>query len=554
MLDLSMRFLTIIFFSITLLYSEDDTPKNKYWVLLLDKNTPSNFDKIKLVKKLNMKTKFRREKVFNHDLTTFYDWPVNQEYLNDIQEIGVELLTISRWLNAVSIMGTERQQEEISNLPFVKKIKPVLSFRRPLTNSHPIINRSNRTREQPLEYGNSQEQIEQIGCDLAHDAGFTGDGIRILVMDTGFSLDHEVFDSLNVIAEWDFVNDDSNTENETEEEDQNSQHNHGTMVLSTIAGYSSGNLIGPAYNSEYLLAKTEMVAEEVQIEEDNYIAGLEWGESNGADIVSTSLGYLDWYTYEDMNGDVALTTIAIDIAVKLGMVCVTAAGNEGNSSWGYIIAPADADSVISVGAVRSNGTIASFSSHGPTYDGRIKPEVCARGSGTACANPSGNGYITSSGTSFAAPLVGGSAALILSVHPDWTPMMVREALMQTASQASAPDTNYGYGIINVWDAINYSSFDSAITPHIPLDYSLSDGYPNPFNSGVTLSLDLQTSGWLSTTIHDIEGREVELLFRQKMTAGKHQIVWAPRGHPAGVYFISLTDGFSTITKKITYLK
>ena len=146
-----------------------------------------------------------------------------------------------------------------------------------------------------------------------------------------------------------------------------------------MAANQPGSLIGPAFKSEYLLAKTEMVEQEIQAEEDNYVAGLEWGEENGAQVVSTSLGYLDWYTYEDLDGNTVVTTNAIDIAVRLGLTCVTAAGNEGNSSWYYIIAPADADSVISVGAVNVNDMLATFSSHGPTYDGRIKPEVCARG-------------------------------------------------------------------------------------------------------------------------------------------------------------------------------
>ena len=321
-----------------------------------------------------------------------------------------------------------------------------------------------------------------------------------------------------------------------------------------MAGNKPGSLIGPAFDSEYLLAKTEMVVDEAQIEEDNYVAGLEWGESNGADVVSTSLGYLDWYTYEDLNGDIAVTTIAVDIAVGLGMVCVTAAGNEGNDSWYYIITPADADSVISVGAVRSNGSIASFSSHGPTYDGRIKPEVCARGYATACASPSGQGYTAASGTSLAAPLVGGAVAAILSAHPDWSPMMVREALMETASQSSTPDNDYGYGIIDVWDAINYSGFESIDPDPVPLKYSLSEGYPNPFNSGVGFSLDLTSSGNLSAIVYYTEGKEVEVLFQKYLTRGEHQFIWAPKNQPAGVYFITISDGFASITRKVTYLK
>ena len=162
-----------------------------------------------------------------------------------------------------------------------------------------------------------------------------------------------------------------------------------------------------------------MVEQEIQQEEDNYVAGLEWGEQNGADVVSTSLGYLDWYTYDDMDGNTAVTTNAIDIAVGLGMVCVTAAGNEGSDNWYYIIAPADADSVLAVGAVDANGDLAYFSSHGPTSDGRIKPEICARGVSTwACSSYDMTGYNNYNGTSLSTPLVAGAAALLIQSPPE----------------------------------------------------------------------------------------------------------------------------------------
>ena len=159
-----------------------------------------------------------------------------------------------------------------------------------------------------------------------------------------------------------------------------------------------------------------------------------------------------------MDGNTAITTIGVDIAVSLGVVCVTAAGNSGNDSWYYIIAPADADSVISVGAVSDNGDIVSFSSHGPTYDGRIKPELCARGRQTWCVNPnSTTNYSRLSGTSLACPLVGGAAALIIQARPEWTAMEVREAMMLTASMSDSANNNYGYGILDAVNAISYEA-------------------------------------------------------------------------------------------------
>ncbi|NQV13899.1 S8 family serine peptidase, partial [bacterium] len=164
----------------------------------------------------------------------------------------------------------------------------------------------------------------------------------------------------------------------------------------------------------------------------------------------------DWYTYADLDGETAVTTNGVDLAVSMGLVCVTAAGNEGNDDWYYIIAPADADSVISVGAVDSLNNIASFSSHGPTYDGRIKPEVLAQGVATfAAGTASPESFIYGNGTSLSTPLVAGAAVLILEAHPNWTPMMVRESLMMTADENSSPNNTRGFGLIDVMAAINY---------------------------------------------------------------------------------------------------
>ncbi len=180
------------------------------------------------------------------------------------------------------------------------------------------------------------------------------------------------------------------------------------------------------------------------------MAATEWAEALGAEVVSSSLGYIDWYTFEDMNGEVAVTTIAADRAVDLGVVVVTAVGNERDNPWGHLIAPADGFGVIAVGAVDSNGTVAYFSSPGPTFDGRIKPEVVALGINNWLADnaPGDNDYRRGSGTSFATPLVAGVAALLLEIYPEWTPDQVRAALLDTASLSLNPDNNLGWGIVN----------------------------------------------------------------------------------------------------------
>ena len=383
---------------------------------------------------LDQRTIDRRAKngIQTNDL--WYDLTISKNYIDQISSLGITIKNESRWLNAISVICTLSDLERIAAFSFIKEIKPVVGHQKRSNIEYPDISPYSRD----FDYGNALEQIEQINVNELHEQGYTGSGVRILVMDTGFNLTHNAFTDINVIYQWDVIQDDQETANETDDEYAVGQDHHGTSVLSTIAGNESGEFMGVAFDSEFLLAKTEDVSQEIQLEEDNYVVGLEWGEENGADVVSTSLGYLDWYEYSDMDGNTAVTTIAVDIAVGLGVVCVTAAGNSGSSDWYYIIAPADADSVISVGAVSENGTIASFSSYGPSSDGRIKPEVCAMGSQTWCVNPNSNtNYSRLSGTSLACPLVAGAAALIIQARPEWSAMQVRDAIMMTASMADS---------------------------------------------------------------------------------------------------------------------
>ncbi|MFQ6677782.1 MAG: S8 family serine peptidase [Fidelibacterota bacterium] len=507
---------------------------------------------------LSEKTISRRQKM-NKDYT-WYDRQISIDYIQAVSKIGVTIHRQSNWLNAVSVSGTNKQIQKIYNLPFVNKIQPVARFVR--KNSE-LFTPSFNSKTIPTDtsfYGFAWEQMDQINCNTAHDAGYFGQGIRVLILDTGFNTELSVFDSLNIVDEWDFINNDGNTANETD--DALSQHNHGTMVFSAMAGYDPGNLVGPAYGAEFLLAKTEDVTSESIVEEDNYVAALEWGEQNGADIASSSLGYLDWYSYCDMDGNTAVTTNAVDIAVNLGMVCVTSAGNWGTSSpppnpcdtlYYYISAPADADSVIAVGAVNSEGLIASFSSHGPTHDGRIKPEICARGVSTWCTQPNSNSYRTASGTSLAAPLVGGAAAVILSANPGWTPMQVREAMIMTADKSDIPDNDYGYGVIDVMAAIDYvtNSIDKEI---IPNSYSIINVYPNPFNSTATILLTVDIKHKSQLRIYDINGRLVEILLDEIVNPGKTKIEWNAANNPSGLYILQLKTKNNIYTKKITHIK
>ena len=530
------------------------------WIMFKDKGP--NVAARKQNVTLHPKTLERRKKLFSEPVT-WYDVPVHQKYINRIISVGVEVRRESKWLNALSVFASMDQIQTIAGMNFVTRIQPVAKLRR---GKHKTINNmthNERRNSSLMDYGLAQTQIEMMNCDLAHDIGYFGQGVRILVIDTGFDLTHEAFDSLHVIDQWDFINDDNNTANETDSETHDNQHNHGTSVLSIMGAYVPGTLIGPAFGSEYLLAKTEIVAEEIQQEEDNYVAALEWGEANGADVVNSSLGYLDWYSYCDMDGNTAITTIGVDIAASLGLVCVTSAGNWANedppedpceSLSYYISAPADADSVIAVGAVSADSLIVYFSSRGPSYDGRIKPEVSALGVGVAAANPSGGYSEFYSGTSASSPLVAGVAAVLLSANPQWTNMEVREALMMTASQADMPNNDYGYGLVNIWSAIFYNYSGSTIPPQRPASFSLNTVYPNPFNPSVTLSISMARASLVTINIFDINGRRITTICNELLDIGDHHFIWNATAQPSGIYIVRSTAGQTALSQKITLIK
>ncbi|MFQ6082723.1 MAG: S8 family serine peptidase [Candidatus Aminicenantia bacterium] len=426
----------------------------KIWIFFTDKGivsqtqlkTELDLMRISLTdRSLKRRAKVRAEK----NLVDYLDLPIFQTYVYQVSQIVKKVRTQSRWLNAISAEATSAQISEVAKLHFVRKIALVNSFRK----NEPPIYKSfiKRGYEIPdFEYGYSWEQLIQIKVPKLHQLGYSGKGVLVCIMDSGFRKTHEVFQYASVVAEWDFVNGDNDVQYDSNDPNDYSD-SHGTATWSVLGGYKQGELIGSAYGADFLLAKTEHADLEKPIEEDYWVAGVEWADSYGVDVVSSSLGYLDWYTFKDMDGNTAVTTIAADRAVSLGIVIVTAVGNERDTPWGHIVAPADGNLVIAVGAVDWKGRIAPFSSPGPTFDGRIKPEVCACGVDTYIAynGRKGNyGYVFGSGTSFSTPLVAGVVALMLEIHPDWTPMQVRSALLNTASHKDHPTNDYGWGIVD----------------------------------------------------------------------------------------------------------
>ena len=456
----------------TLLESDRDASKIKVWISFTDKGLASEQERSAALaaaaNDLDAHSAARRARVFGQVLVDEFDLPLCESYLETLESQGVELLHQSRWLAAVSARAPLEVLARVAKLPFVRSIRLVASARR----------RANPTLPPPppppappwgglegsrthLDYGPSLGQFEEIHIVSAHRRGLSGAGVRIAFLDTGYWRDHPCFQRMlaegRLLDQWDFIGRDGETQDEAG--DPAGQHNHGTSTLSLVAGYEEGELIGAAYGAQFLLAKTEDVSSETPVEEDYWVAAAEWAERRGADVLSSSLSYTEWYDYSDMDGETAVTTLAADIAVSRGVVVCVAAGNWGTQDWYYIGAPADCKSGIAVGASQPDGSMWDDSSHGPTFDGRIKPEVVARGALTYTAVvPGGHGgsdlYRELDGTSVACPLVAGAAALILEANPTWTPAEVRAALIETADTFDTPDDHRGYGRIDVTAAID----------------------------------------------------------------------------------------------------
>ncbi len=430
----------------------------------------------------------RRAKVLPPDrIISNEDLPVSQQYVDQLERTGISIINTSRWFNAVTAIVTNELRQRISSFSFVDRVEPVRIFIKkelPPSQIPSLDKNSTPTIQQLHDYGPSLTQVSQINVVDVHNLRITGRGVLVGMLDSGFRWHiPEATKNMNVIKEYDFIQHDTVTANESGKTpvDESDQDGHGTITLSTVGGYKEGQLVSPAFGASFILAKTEYIPTETNGEEDNWVAGIEWEEQNGVDVVSSSLGYSDFdaidslgnpqhsYTVAEMNGRTAKTSIAAVLAARRGVVVCSAMGNEGAAGWHYLTSPADADSIISVGAVSSSGVLASFSSVGPTSDGRIKPEVVAQGVATYAATTSSiSSYGYFEGTSLSTPLAAGAAALVLSAHPELTPIQVREALRNTASNASSPDNNIGWGIVNTYKAILYHGMVISTDPEIAL--------------------------------------------------------------------------------------
>ena len=391
------------------------------------------------------------------------DLPLPRAWVDVVRNTGAQIVIESRWLHAVSAWATGRQLERIAALPFVDALRAVAKVeRQPVAEGEspgdPGASRGNF-------YGEAAQQLEQMNLTTLHGQGYTGAGVIIGILDTGFRTTHAAFNDLAhplvIVAERDFVNGDPETG--PEPGDLPNQHNHGTLILGTLAAYQPGVLVGAAYDASYVLAKVEDLTAEYSAEEDFFVAGLEFIEARGGDVATSSVVIFDHYTPEQLDGQTSLMAQALNIASANGLHVCQGAGNGGNDadpSTSTLVPPADAIRTITVGAVDFSATIASFSSDGPTADGRLKPELLARGVDTRTVSPSGDATLTgASGTSLSTPLTAGAVACLVQAHPDWTVEQMRSHLFLTAGDFAATGSHdplvvRGFGIVDAAAAVN----------------------------------------------------------------------------------------------------
>jgi len=384
------------------------------------------------------------------------DYPVSPSYMNQLTKLGVKIHHKSRWFNGVTCEMDEKTAAKVAELKFVTSVE--MTRMDPQPTPPPGIKRRIVQTNYPLADNLTNDQLKLYNLVKLHEAGYEGQGILMAICDGGFSNANTLgcFRQKELdLGYYDFTDDSYGFY------EAGSCGSHGTACLSTISGLLE-NYHGAATQAQYVLMRSEETDTESPKEMDNLVAALEKADSLGVNVFSVSLGYY-WFDNSEwdlpksaLDGKTSRASLAATIAARKGMLVCVAAGNEGNKDWSLVSIPADADSILAVGAVSTEGEIADFSSHGPTADGRMKPEVCAVGWGTSLINYEGETF-TSNGTSFATPLIAGLAASLWSALPDENAMQIRERIIRSADRYSHPDDEtycYGYGIPDAWKAFN----------------------------------------------------------------------------------------------------
>ncbi|MCF7801293.1 MAG: S8 family peptidase [Candidatus Marinimicrobia bacterium] len=505
-----------------------------YWVFFHDKGPEA------LQKPIPLSSETSRRIALRGTDNVWQNIPVYEPYVDEISQMGVAIRQRSRWFNAVSVsLSAPTDLALIRQLSSVKGLRPVA--RAPRDYPPKVLAPLARTTE--FSYGNSRFQNELLQLPALHTEGWNGTGVRIGVFDTGFTLTHPVFQQLSVLAGYDFVANESNL--------NGAGSNHGTACLGLIAGYLPGEFMGAAFGAQFLLARTENATTETPAEEDNWVAALEWADVRGVDIISSSLAYkefddpADSYPTDALDGETTIITQATNMATQRGILVVNAMGNEGpgpSTLW----APADGKHVLSVGGINQDESAYELGSRGPTADGRIKPDVVTLAT-TVFLPSQTSGYYYSSGTSFAAPMIAGGAALVLQAKPDLPPDSVIALFHAAGDRLNSPDNTFGWGVPNVRAIIAKLTAQTAAETSTRV-------FPNPVRTTpLYVKLSRNRAPILeSYRLYNVQGRLVDEGNPEVTNINEFRISHLP-DLAAGLYFIIAETATETFQAKFVYL-
>lgn len=498
-----MKKLNLFIFMIIISFGTraQDLAPGVYWIYFTDKDGSSY--------QIDQPAQFLSERSINRRAmqglaVDNLDLPVTSAYLEEIRSMGVEIKHVSRWLNGVAMINMDHLgYQDVIQLSFTDTVPWT-----PETDELFFPQKTGQARfEPPLEsapdfnYGVAREQVEQVQTNGLHQLGYTGSGVWIGVLDGGF-YNVDSLPSFIPLRDDNRILEARNYIDETSIYRQNSSH--GMSVLSVMAGEWDGSLVGTAPHSSYLLCMTENSDQETRIEEIAWIEAAEYADSLGVDVINTSLGYSDFdgvsydYSYSDMDGVSTYISRAASLLASRGMILCNSAGNQGNSDWYYITAPADASDILAIGAVDSTNILASFSSRGPSYDARIKPDITAMGRASGIQHRSG-GLTRGNGTSYASPVMAGSVASLWQAFPELPARDLIYKVRQSAHRARRPDSNYGFGTPNMLQA--YHTITS-----IPVRFKEDkmEIWPNPAREH--LMIKIPEAGEQMVRIYDLNGR------------------------------------------------
>tara|TARA_R110000850_G_scaffold150497_1_gene273227 strand:- start:135618 stop:137228 length:1611 start_codon:yes stop_codon:yes gene_type:complete len=528
-------FLTVFLVSNSILAQTEDA-----WVFFLDKeNVQTSLDN-----PLSILTQAALDRKALHNVPIDErDVPVNENYITQIKsQPGITVYAKSKWMNCVYVRGTQTNIANLTNLSFVTAIEYADKSLNFASGVNPVEDKF--AFEQPsrtFDYGFASNQIEMLAGDYLHNQGYTGSGMLIAIFDSGFlGVDTEdgfayVRDDGRILGTYDFIE---------RSETLNNNSSHGTRVFSDIGGYIENEFVGTAPDASFYLFKTEDVTSETPVEEAYWVEALERVDSLGVHVVNTSLGYRAYdnpaysHTYEDLDGNTTFSARGANIGFEKGLLLVTSAGNSGNGSFPWVGTPGDSPGMLTIGAVNSDGDYTSFSSIGPTTDGRIKPDVMAQGQAAYVINQN-NEIVTNNGTSFSSPIMAGVLACFWQAGLQFPNAQIMQWVRESAHLYSNPTDQMGYGIPNFQVALDLLLLSA--------EEQQSRGfivYPNPVNDQLFVEIPGNTNP-IKTVLHSVFGTKIWEQTLQPQNQGLDV-----SGLRNGVYLLTLATDFSSQTLKI----